>query len=335
MNRNESKSLDRQTVSVAIATYNCGKYIDKQLKSIFAQTVLPNEIVICDDTLQEDSLVCIEQALRYVPNGIDVIVYKNTERLGFAKNFEKAISKCTSDIICLADQDDIWEKNKVSKILDCFENQPKTIMFFSDAFIIDSEDKIIGDSKNKSWDTRKNKADSLELTLLNIHRKGEPLGCTMAFRRDLYEKIKPFPVGYGHDEWISLCAPLFGDVCCSQDRLIRYRVHDSNTSVVHESLNYRMDNWDRQKWFTYADNVKNVFFTYRNRFDSLIDNRVNEELDMLIPFLQDLEDIIYKKRWGGIKLLKTFLSKKYQSFRGNLNTLIIDEIYLIKHIKDK
>ena len=37
------------TVSVAMCTYNGALYIEEQLRSILAQTVPVNEIVICDD----------------------------------------------------------------------------------------------------------------------------------------------------------------------------------------------------------------------------------------------------------------------------------------------
>ena len=37
------------TVSVAMCTYNGALYIEEQLRSILAQTIPVNEIVICDD----------------------------------------------------------------------------------------------------------------------------------------------------------------------------------------------------------------------------------------------------------------------------------------------
>ena len=36
-------------VSVLLCTYNGEKYIEKQLKSILEQTVLPDEVIIQDD----------------------------------------------------------------------------------------------------------------------------------------------------------------------------------------------------------------------------------------------------------------------------------------------
>ncbi len=49
-----------------------------------------------------------------------VHLHLNQENLGTIKNFEKAISLCTGDIIAQSDQDDVWKPNKIEKILTAF-----------------------------------------------------------------------------------------------------------------------------------------------------------------------------------------------------------------------
>ncbi len=52
------------TTSVALCTYNGEKYILEQLTSIVHQTVLPNEIVICDDNSSDSTVRLIDSFIQ-------------------------------------------------------------------------------------------------------------------------------------------------------------------------------------------------------------------------------------------------------------------------------
>ena len=54
--------LALKSISIAMTTYNGEQYIEKQLRSIFNQTLQPKEIVICDDC-SKDRTVEIIRAL--------------------------------------------------------------------------------------------------------------------------------------------------------------------------------------------------------------------------------------------------------------------------------
>ena len=43
------ESIVYPSISVAMATYNGEKYLEEQLDSILSQTLLPSEIIVCDD----------------------------------------------------------------------------------------------------------------------------------------------------------------------------------------------------------------------------------------------------------------------------------------------
>ena len=110
------------TKSVALCTYNGNKFLKEQLDSILAQNLPVDEIVICDDGSTDGTLLILKDYKNKFPELFHVIV--NPENLGYVKNFEKALSLCTSDLIFLCDQDDIWHKDKVGHIVQYFsENQ--------------------------------------------------------------------------------------------------------------------------------------------------------------------------------------------------------------------
>ena len=97
-------------LSVAMCTYNGEKYIREQLMSIRNQTLRIDEIVICDDCSEDDTVEIIENLIRQYD--LPVRLHVNTWNHGYRKNFEQAICRCSGDIIFLSDQDDIWLPTK-------------------------------------------------------------------------------------------------------------------------------------------------------------------------------------------------------------------------------
>ena len=77
---------EKTVISIAIAAYNGGKYIAQQLESLLDQTLLPDEIIICDDS--EDDLT-FQSVEKFLPDS-RIKYFRNPIPLGVAKNFEKA-----------------------------------------------------------------------------------------------------------------------------------------------------------------------------------------------------------------------------------------------------
>ncbi|WP_051884503.1 glycosyltransferase [Chryseobacterium luteum] len=110
------------TSSVALCTYNGEAYIAEQLDSILSQTLPVSEIIICDDSSTDGTLKILSHYAEQYPEIIKV--NQNTENLGYVRNFEKALSLCTGDIVLLCDQDDRWYNNKTEVITGIFEKHP-------------------------------------------------------------------------------------------------------------------------------------------------------------------------------------------------------------------
>lgn len=319
-------------ISVAMTTYKSSRFVREQLESIFRQTYLPDEIIICDDASPDDTVEVLEEIIRLAPKSIQIKVYKNLRNVGHVKNFENCFTKCSGDIICLCDADDIWERNKIEVVASEFELNPEIVLAFHDAVIINSTGTVIKESLNEGWDFRKDKSNERELLLMIAKRQGVPYGFSIAFRKEILRDLIPFPKGYGHDEWLGLCAPLYGKVATIPEKLAKYRRHENNTSNNRPSISQRMKNWDRESWFTHAQDIKCVYETYLNRYSEHVPEQLKNEIEGQIEFQTHLEKIINKECWGGIKLLKFFMNGTYQKYRGTRNTLILDELYLILHM---
>ena len=56
--------VNKMKVSVGMTTYNSSKYVREQLDSIFLQTVLPDEIIICDDCSTDNTVNILKEYMR-------------------------------------------------------------------------------------------------------------------------------------------------------------------------------------------------------------------------------------------------------------------------------
>jgi glycosyltransferase involved in cell wall biosynthesis len=122
-------------LSVALCTYNGAKYLKEQLDSIGRQTRLPDELVICDDRSTDGTPGIVSQFAAEARFPVAFTV--NKVNLGATKNFEKAIGRCTGDIILQSDQDDVWLDKKLELIEGIFLNNPDVRAIFSDAEVVD------------------------------------------------------------------------------------------------------------------------------------------------------------------------------------------------------
>ncbi|OAQ38603.1 hypothetical protein A5893_14415 [Pedobacter psychrophilus] len=216
--------------SVALCTYNGSKYITKQLDSILNQTIVPDEIIICDDCSTDNTSAILDDYFLKYPEIVSV--FKNPEKLGAIKNFEQAIKLTKNETIFLSDQDDIWQPNKVKIILSEFSSNPKVKLIFTNAFLIDGKGEILqGDIWGKwgfNLDVQKRWRSKFNVFHDLLNNINYATGATLAFKRDLISVIFPFelPNAYWHDAWISLNATLNGGLRYLDLNLIKYRIHD-------------------------------------------------------------------------------------------------------------
>jgi glycosyltransferase involved in cell wall biosynthesis len=215
-------------ISVAMCTYNGALFIQEQLESIAAQTRLPDEVIVCDDGSSDGTLDVVAQFASCVPFLLNY--HRNPNQLGVTKNFERAISLCTGDIIFLCDQDDVWLPQKIETMIAVFQANEQVGLVFSNGFITDSK---LNRQGYTVWDTfclgkKSLRALTGEDPLSFLIRHYAITGATMAFRANLKEKILPIPKVWIHDAWIACLAASQGSIATVVEPLILYRQHEGN-----------------------------------------------------------------------------------------------------------
>ena len=206
------------SISIALATYNGEKYISEQLNSILPQLQAEDEIIISDDGSSDNTLELIAGF-----SSAQIKVYKNPKK-GVISNFENAINHTSGDIVFLCDQDDIWLPDKVKTVKNYFRDANLNLVV-SDAYIAGQNMELVEDSFYKVMNSGSG--------FIKNFTKNTFLGCCMAFRKELKDTILPFPVNIPmHDSWIGLLAELNGNVLFIPEKLIYYRRHQNNATVL-------------------------------------------------------------------------------------------------------
>jgi len=217
-------------VSVALCTYNGGKYISEQIESILNQTIKVDEIVICDDSSSDTTVEIIN---RFQSENKNIFLHINETKLGIIKNFEKCIRITSGDIIFLSDQDDIWLPEKAELLIAALELKHHNLLVFSDGVLIDdTNEKLAGNQTlwGKWGFTQEMQAawrDNIRAFYDLSKNNNKITGATLAFKSRLKNYIFPFelPLNYWHDAWLGLVAASRGGLVFVDKATILYRIH--------------------------------------------------------------------------------------------------------------
>ena len=204
-------------ISVCMAVFNGEKYIFQQISSILDQLSPCDELIISDDGSTDETLAIVRA---FADNRIKLIFNKFSQ--GYSGNFENSINNSSGDLIFLSDQDDVWMEDKLSTMAGVLEN--------CDLVVCNAEyvNENLKSLNHTLFSLRGGKKGFIN----NIY-KLRYLGACMAFRREIFTKILPFPekrILCPHDMWIALVCEFYFRVKIIDNPLILYRRHAEVTS---------------------------------------------------------------------------------------------------------
>jgi glycosyltransferase involved in cell wall biosynthesis len=214
--------------SICLASFNGGEFIKQQIESILPQLEEFDELIVRDDCSSDDTVDIIKSF-----QDPRIRLYVSEKNIGCVKNFEMAIAMATGDIIFLADQDDIWEHDKILQLKNIFAKDSSLTGINHAVSLMNINGKIYKSCWKKLREGRKNTF----LFLIKQLIKGQIQGCSLAFRADLKPYILPFPKNVvAHDSWIGIVSAVAGKIYFHNKPLVRYRRHSNSFTAV-----YRLD----------------------------------------------------------------------------------------------
>ena len=208
-------------LAVLMATYNGEKYIDAQIESILQQKLdIPFDLIVRDDGSTDRTLEILEA---YQNKGL--LKYYTGENLGAAKSFIHLLrSNPGYDYYAFADQDDVWNLDKLAIGLNAVKDLAGPGIYCTNAALVDEKLQSLGRNTHRNIPT-------YNLTSI-LCLASCAQGCTSVFTKELAQVIqeREMPdVFIMHDSLLTcLCALLGGKVIYDHNPSMQYRMHSSN-----------------------------------------------------------------------------------------------------------
>ena len=318
-------------ISIALCTYNGARFLKEQLTSLVSQNRQPDELVVCDDHSTDSTVALLREFATEAP--FPVHIHENPIRLGSTKNFEQAISLCQGEVIALCDQDDIWAKDKLSFMEQCFLNNPNVSLVFTDASIVDEKENPLG---YNLWATlefdqaSQAKIKSSAAFELLIQRE-IVTGATMSFRTKFRDLILPIPVDIPliHDGWIALIISLTGSLDLIDRPLIKYRQHvmqqigASRKESTKTATGIR-ERAKRRTSFTEhirkLEAVRERMITKKDRYEF----KMEREIDQQLKHMYTRVSISQRKLNGIPAAIRELFAGRYHRYSSGFYSLIKD-----------
>ena len=213
------------TISVAMCTYNGGRYLQQQLDSIAEQTLPPDELVVCDDGSSDTTEEIVERFRGLAP--FPVFFYRNAHTLGSTRNFQQAVQLCRSDVIALCDQDDVWSPEKLALLGAVLKESPELAGVFSNASLMNEQGAPQpGDLWQRQGFTALRQGSFNRQTAFDqLIQRDTVTGATLLFRASYLPLLVPFPAEWVHDGWIALLLAAAAEIRPLAARSMTYRLH--------------------------------------------------------------------------------------------------------------
>lgn len=212
------------TVQVLMSTYNGEKYLKEQIDSVVSQTGIEVHLLVRDDGSKDGTVDILKCYRNDIPN----IEIMEGENIGSTKSFLELVKSAGDyDFYAFADQDDVWDADKLSIAIDRLKNCSCPAIYSGNTRLVDGELKFI-----------KNETLKPVTTLGSAIVKNYVTGCTTVFNAELMKYLKRYSPWYApfHDWWANLvCLAVGGVSIYDYEPHMSYRQHGNNVVSGNDS----------------------------------------------------------------------------------------------------
>lgn len=292
-------------IKVLMSTYNGEKYIREQLDSILNQEDVDLSILIRDDGSKDSTLDILKEYKERYSN----IEYYSEPNIGCGQSFYKLILDAPkSDYYAFADQDDIWDSNKLSQAISKLEgvSEDKPTLYCSWIRPVDKELNIIPFKET----------DPIDANLGMALTQAIAPGCSYVFNDILLEAFKKLGIdNIDIHDWalFRVATALDSYIYFDREAYFSYRQHENNLiGSQHNFIGHwigrfkRFSNKDYQNIRSrMAKKLRDVYYndmSQENRekldtfvnYDSNISSRIKLIRDREIGMIKKSDNLIFK-----------------------------------------
>ena len=312
---------------VILCTYNGEKYLEKQIKSIMEQDREDFCLLYSDDG-STDSTKAILQSLQE-KYGRRMRAFPRPMHSGSpAKHFLSILSALAKgevetenlEYIFLADQDDEWFPDKLSKTISVIKEEERKfgeslpILCHTDCSLVNSRGELLAKSYRR-YQKLPGASYRFSRLLLQNHVTGASVGINKALLQ--YCKEIPAEVKM-HDHWLALLANCFGEIQYLPCATYAYRQHGENVlgakkaSVLRECEERLVASKEKDKEDTIHSSYRALFAQGRE-LKRLFGDRLPEIKRKVLEAFLSLEG---KSRLEKITTMALFGIYPYPLYRG-------------------
>jgi GT2 family glycosyltransferase len=212
------------TFSVIVAAYQVAPTVRNALESVFAQTLPPREVIVCDDGSTDD----LEGALAPFR---DRIVFLRKEHGGEASAKNAAAAAAQGDFVVVLDADDVFLPERLQALADAAAARPDLDLITTDAYL-ELDGQILRRCYDGNW---RFEVDEQRSELL---RRNFVFGL-VAVRRELLLRHGGFDEKIlwttDWDCWIRLVLD-GAQIGCVDEPLALYRLREDSLSARREEI---------------------------------------------------------------------------------------------------
>jgi glycosyltransferase involved in cell wall biosynthesis len=216
-------------VSIILPVYNGVKYLADCINSVLNQTYNDFELIIVNDGSKDNS----ESVIKQINSSKIQYYYKNNGGVASARTY--GINKSQGEILCFIDQDDMWERDYLEKVVDRLDTSD---FVYTNGLIV--LNKTV---KGKIYDENLSKMNSQSNGLKRLLEQNYIISPSqIGIKKSVVDKIGLFDEslkGSGADDWdywIRVFAIENIRIAYIEDALVLYRLHDSNNSYNYDKM---------------------------------------------------------------------------------------------------
>ena len=320
---------------VILCTYNGEKYLEKQIKSIMEQDREDFCLLYSDDG-STDSTKAILQSLQE-KYGRRMRAFPRPMHSGSpAKHFLSILSALAKgeveienlEYIFLADQDDEWFPDKLSKTISVIKEEERKfgeslpILCHTDCSLVNSRGELLAKSY-RSYQKLPGASYRFSRLLLQNHVTGASVGINKAllqYCKEIPEQVKM------HDHWLALLANCFGEIQYLPYASYAYRQHEENVlgakkaSVLKECEERLAASKEKDKEDAIHSSYR-ALFSQGRELKRLFGEKIPKEKKRVLEAFLSLEE---KSRLGKIMTMALFGIYPYPLYRGIGAMLFLD-----------
>src|SRR5690348_12687996 len=125
---------DGSTIAVVIPVYNCAQFVVEALRSLEAQTLLPQRVVVVDDGSTDGSGRVVSSYAEGSRLPIEIVTQTNR---GIAAARNAGVGRCQEDLIAFLDGDDTFYPTFLERTADVLRRHPELLLCFPDRDVVD------------------------------------------------------------------------------------------------------------------------------------------------------------------------------------------------------